>query len=344
MKIAICIPTYNRVNNLVNCLKSILHAKSVSNIRFEICISDNNSTDGTENAVRDAQKNLEIKYHKNKSNLGYARNFIKAVSLAESDFIWLIGDDDLLMPDAISRLINLIDSNPRVDFFYVNSYLLEAKFFKNVEIPFDIEDLPIKMKCFSSYQNSGEMPFIDLIDPKISFDFLGGMFLSVFRKSLWDKNLGCLDKEAIVDKNIFSHFDNTFPHIKIFSNAFSKSTAYYNKKPLIISLSGAREWEKLYPLVHSVRLVESLAEYRKNGLTFWNYYRCKNFALSYAIPHYYLIWKSKRDLSYKNISLLKLILESLPYPNFYLSVLYYFIRIIKRYIAQSIFKGAGSDN
>lgn len=331
MKIAVCIPTYNRANSLENCLKSLLHAKYTSNISFEICISDNGSIDSTEEVVQAAKKNLDINYHKNTSNLGYARNFTKVVSMAESEFIWLIGDDDLLMPDAVSRLINLINSNPKVDFFYVNSYLLDAKYFDDVNIPFSTEDLPVNMKSFSSYQNSGEIPFLELIDPKISFDFLGGMFLSVFRKNLWDIHVDCLNQEAIKDDDIFSHFDNTFPHLKIFAKAFNKSTAFYNKNPLIISLSGLREWAKLYPLVHSVRLIEALEEYRSNGLPYLMYFRCKNYALRNSIPHYVKILMDRSNPSYKNLNFKKIIINSIMYPNFYLSPIYFMMNRVLGY-------------
>ena len=37
--------------------------------------------------------------------------------MADGDFIWLIGDDDLLMPYAIEDLYKLIDGHPDVDFF-----------------------------------------------------------------------------------------------------------------------------------------------------------------------------------------------------------------------------------
>ena len=38
------------------------------------------------------------------------------------------------------------------------------------------------------------------------------------------------------------------------------------------------------PLVTSVRLLEALHEYRKNGLSFWRYVYCKNYALRNFIP------------------------------------------------------------
>jgi hypothetical protein len=111
---------------------------------------------------------------------------------------------------------------------------------------------------------------------------------------------------------------------------------FHNKTPLIISLTGEREWAYLYPLVHSVRLVEALSEYRLNGLPFLKYYRCKNFALKYSIPHFVLILLNKTNPSYKNINLFKLIFFSLLYPNFYLSIFYYFNRKLKMVLKKII--------
>ena len=67
------------------------------------------------------------------------------------------------------------------------------------------------MQPFFSEENEGKLRFNELINPNISFDFLGGIFLSVFRKKNWDENTSVLDKNAIQDNRIFSHFDNTFP-------------------------------------------------------------------------------------------------------------------------------------
>jgi hypothetical protein len=51
--------------------------------------------------------------------------------MADGDFIWLIGDDDLLMPYAIEALYKLIDGHPDVDFFFVNSFHLTTDYIKN---------------------------------------------------------------------------------------------------------------------------------------------------------------------------------------------------------------------
>lgn len=333
-KISICIPTYNRAVHLKNCLNSIALCKLESKFDFQVCISDNNSDDSTEDVVSSYQKSLDIKYHKNISNYGRVKNYLNVVDMADGDFIWLIGDDDLLLTNSINDLQNLINKHPNVDFFYVNSYHLSADYLKNFSTPFDTKNLPKKMSPFSKRTISGELPFYKLINPTVSFDFLGGMFLSVFRKNMWISNIDALDEKAINDKNSFSHFDNTFPHLKIFSKAFMKSNAYFNEKPLNVCLSGAREWAPLNPLVMSIRLIEALKEFRKNGLSLWRYIYCKNFALRNFFSDFLLILLNKKHSGYAYIKPMNIIFSNMLYPNFYFSIIMFIARQVHKSITK----------
>lgn len=324
MKLSICIPTYNRAEHLVNCLHSIYLNKSRSKIDFQVCVSDNCSTDETEDVVRRAQENLDIKYQKNLSNLGRVRNYLNVVEMAEGEFIWLLGDDDLLMPDALITVFDLINKYTGVNFFYINSFHLSTQYLTTFPTPFDTVNLPKKMVPFSAWTNSGEMKFMELINPKISFDFLGGMFLAVFRRDNWMRNVNELDGAAILDSRSFSHFDNTFPHLKIFAKAFAHSKAFVYSTPLSVCLTGAREWAPLSPLVNSVRLVEALDEYRKNGLPFMQYIKCKNFALRGFIPDFVKMFIHRDDSGFNYIRPFKLILNNCLYPNCSLSFIYFF--------------------
>jgi glycosyltransferase involved in cell wall biosynthesis len=336
MQLSICIPTYNRAAHLANCLQSIILNESRSRIDFEICVSDNCSSDETELVVRRAQESIAIKYQKNSGNLGIPRNFLNVVQMAAGEFVWLIGDDDLLLPRSLEQLSDLIGKHSDVDFFFINSYHLTTQYVFSFPQPFDTSNLPGNMKAVSSWAHSDEMKFMDLIDPKISFDFLGGMFLAVFRRRNWIKNIDVLAEAAVSDSRTFSHFDNTFPHVKIFSKAFANSPAFFSAKPLSVCLTGAREWAPMYPFVRSVRLVEALSEYRRNGLPYIRYLRCKNFALSSFLPDMVsmLINKDRSGLRY--INPLRLILANCLFPNVYLSPFYVLIRRAKLIIARSI--------
>lgn len=328
-KISICIPTFNRASRLVNCLQSIKLNRATEDVDYEVCISDNGSTDNTLEVVRTVDKDLNIKYFRHAENVGRVKNYLKVVDMAEGDFIWLLGDDDLLLPDALRTMSGLIKENDDVDFFYVNSFNLSTEYVLSFPQPFDTADLPKKMTTFSSYQISGRRSYISLVDPKVSFDFVGAMFLSVFRRKNWLENVNALDNDAISDPRTFSHFDNTFPHVKIFARAFAKSQAYIFSRPLTVNLSGSREWAPMSPLINIVRLIEALDEYRLNGLSLLQYLRCKNFALRTFFPDYARMLFRKNESGYSYIRPVHLLLNCLLYPNAWLSPFFYVIEIIK---------------
>ena len=135
------------------------------------------------------------------------------------------------------------------------------------------------MRSHSNLKQSKKLKFFDLIDRKISFDYLLGVFVCVFRRDKWVENQHVIDKKLIKDNRIWSNFENTCFFIKIFCAAYSKSDAYFCAKPLSVSLHGIREWSDIYPMVEIVRIPEALDYYRSKGLGFRNYVINKNYAL-----------------------------------------------------------------
>lgn len=335
VRLSICIPTYNRAAHLANCLESIIAASATSRMNVQVCVSDNCSTDDTAKVVDAARRRVAITYHKNPVNVGRPRNYLNVVDLAEGEFVWLIGDDDLLMPNALESLSTLLDRHGECDFFYVNAFHLTTEYVLSFPQPFHTTSLPAGMTPFSPWRTDRELTFFEMIDPRISFDFLGGMFLSVFRRRLWAANASALGEDAFDDREVFSNFDNTFPHVKIFAQAFSKSKAFFNASPLIVCLTGAREWAPMYAMVRSVRLVEALGEYRKNGLPLLRYLWCKNYALRTFIPDLAFIYLNRASSGYAYLRPFALLASNGLYPNSYLSVLYYCGRKLKAFVRKS---------
>lgn len=324
--LSICIPTYNRASHLKNCLSSLIQCGVSSYSEVQICVSDNCSTDATKQVVIEAQKNLSIKYRENRSNLGFARNVLEVVQIAEGKFVWMLGDDDLILPGACEDIIGLIKTHRLADYFYVNAYHLTTEFVNSFPQPFDLTNLPVSMEPFSARTVSGEIAFLKLINPNVSFDCLGGIFLSVFRRDMWLKHLGSLNKSAISDERIFSHFDNTFPHIRIFANAFSNSLAYFSAKPASVCLTGAREWAAMSPLIRSVRIIEAIDLYKTTGLSLPYYIYMKNSALnSFQTDMLKLIFGGDK-VGGQYVDILKIYAKNSVYPNFYISAIYPFFK------------------
>ena len=115
--LSICIPTRNRSMHLANCIHSLISAKVHSANSFQICISDNNSSDNTASIVQQAPTRLNIDYKKHNANVGFARNLLKVVSMTAGEYVCVIGNDDLPMPYTVSTLNRLMDQHPLVDFF-----------------------------------------------------------------------------------------------------------------------------------------------------------------------------------------------------------------------------------
>ena len=65
INLSICIPNYNRIECLDDCLNSILiSSKNVNNFNFEICISDNFSDINPISVIQKYKNELNIKFEK----------------------------------------------------------------------------------------------------------------------------------------------------------------------------------------------------------------------------------------------------------------------------------------
>jgi glycosyltransferase involved in cell wall biosynthesis len=81
----------------------------------ELVISDNASTDATEQVCRDlAATDPRITYHRQPENLGLLNNFLTVIRLARGAYFRWIGDDDRLEPAYVSRCLRLIPADPRL--------------------------------------------------------------------------------------------------------------------------------------------------------------------------------------------------------------------------------------
>lgn len=116
--LAICIPTYKRPKMLQRCIESaFISAKGVP---LKIFISDDSVSEINSEVIRDLQEKFkEIYWHRNEANLGIDLNIQKALSISDCDYNWIIGEDDLFLPEAIFQIFNKIQ-NKSYPFIYSN--------------------------------------------------------------------------------------------------------------------------------------------------------------------------------------------------------------------------------
>jgi glycosyltransferase involved in cell wall biosynthesis len=92
---SICIPQYNRSSFLLEACKSLVTQRFPF---FELCISDDRSTDGREDELISFLRasELDFTYARQKANRRYDGNLRGAIALARGEFVFLLGNDDRL--------------------------------------------------------------------------------------------------------------------------------------------------------------------------------------------------------------------------------------------------------
>ena len=112
-KLSICIPTYNRPELLKNTIENLVNNIYKKDFLKEILIIDNSEKNDSKDIVKNYLKDYgKIRYIKNHTNLGAEGNFKKSIYEATGEYIWIIGDDDILEKDSQ----NLLDNRFKIDF------------------------------------------------------------------------------------------------------------------------------------------------------------------------------------------------------------------------------------
>jgi len=105
-KLSICIATYNRGAFIGETLDVILNQLTAE---VELIVVDGASPDNTEEVMEKyLLKNPEIRYFREKVNSGVDEDFDKAVGYARGEYCWLMTDDDILHPSAISEVLSVL--------------------------------------------------------------------------------------------------------------------------------------------------------------------------------------------------------------------------------------------
>lgn len=115
-RVSIGLPVYNGERFLGKALDSLL-AQTYAD--FELIISDNASTDGTEEICRKyAAKDQRVHYCRNTKNVGVGRNFNRVFELSTGEYFKWATADDLCQPDHLARCLDVLDNDDTVVLAY----------------------------------------------------------------------------------------------------------------------------------------------------------------------------------------------------------------------------------
>ena len=121
--LTIAIPTYNRAKLLDTQLTWLAHAVKGLEDEIEIFVSDNGSTDNTQDVIKKwkaALSTFTFGSCRNPENLGVMKNIMNCFNAATTKYVWTIGDDDPIEDRAIPYVINKFKQYDDVSLLFLN--------------------------------------------------------------------------------------------------------------------------------------------------------------------------------------------------------------------------------
>jgi glycosyltransferase involved in cell wall biosynthesis len=122
-KLQIGLPVYNGENYLDAAIASLLEQTFGD---FELIVSDNGSTDATEEIARArSASDPRVRYHRYETNRGASWNWNNSFALSASPYFKWAAHDDLHEPTFVERCLEVLDAEPTVGMCYTASRYID---------------------------------------------------------------------------------------------------------------------------------------------------------------------------------------------------------------------------
>jgi glycosyltransferase involved in cell wall biosynthesis len=158
---------------------------------FEMVICDNGSTDRTWEIIQAyAARDPRVRAYRNETNLGYAGNFARVVSLARGEFFRLTAHDDLMAPTLLSSCVAALDANPTAVLAYPQGTLI------------DLDGNEI-LRCEGEPDIRAASPARRIVDVMRALSFCNSMFgvirLDALRRTRLIGQFGASDNRLLIE-------------------------------------------------------------------------------------------------------------------------------------------------
>lgn len=196
-RLSIGLPVYNGESFLKAALDSILNQTYKD---FELIISDNGSTDKTEDICRSYMlEDQRIRYYRNNNNLGAAWNFNRVFSLSNGQYFKWAAHDDVCANEFLERCVDVLERDLGVIVCFSKTMQIDEQ--GNIEKKRDHIDLP------NLSSSRSDKRFHDIIINRHGCESVFGVIrTSVLRKTPLIGNYIASDRVLLALLSIYGRF------------------------------------------------------------------------------------------------------------------------------------------
>jgi glycosyltransferase involved in cell wall biosynthesis len=239
--ITIGIPTYKRPNRLKVLLESISAQEGLTDINWEVIVSDNCSEDNTAKVVFDFKSRIsQLKYFCNEQNIGADNNIRSLIDKASGKFVWILPDDDGISDNmSLRNIINEIKSlYKEPSLIILNSAIVKLDSNEIIKP----KTIPISGNIFIEFG-------LDVLKSLTDMDILAANKLilkrEAFPRSFEQKHIG---------------YNNTGPMAMALTAAAHGSVLIISKVYTIYGEGDSAYWRKKWGYIYFIEIVNLLKE------------------------------------------------------------------------------------
>lgn len=143
--VTIVTPVYNQAEYLAETIESVLDQDYPN---LEYIVIDDGSTDDTFKVLERFAGRIK---HLRQSNMGQANTLNRGWKMAQGSLVGYLSSDDILYPGAITKLVNILISEPSIVCVFPDSNLIDNRsrvVKKNVCKPFDLTETVVRQECY----------------------------------------------------------------------------------------------------------------------------------------------------------------------------------------------------
>lgn len=274
-KILIYLPVYNAANRIgrtLSCLSEALNHCPDKSIK--VLISDNCSTDDTAR-ICTGFASEQIAVEVNSSNIGPVKNVVKGLQVDHGqEKTWIIGDDDLVVPLALKRIVGMLDhlagkgQSPR--FVHTNILVVDQDTYAQPELVQHMSQGTLRGFIMNRrYQGPTLGTFDRLVDVDVDNSILGAIMCSIFDARAVRQALEDVDFEGLGNWDRYNTFTSRtcFPHAYIFSKAFTaKDPCLIDPQVSVLCSVGHQGWWDKRDRIIGIGSLDSAIEFHESGV------------------------------------------------------------------------------
>ncbi len=111
--LSVVVGTYKHAEDLDHCIASVLAQLGDD---FELVVGDDGSPDQTPDVIRRHSHDPRLRSYRNPVNLGMQANMFKVVEAARGEYVFILTDDDYMLPGVFAKVADVIRQHPDVGY------------------------------------------------------------------------------------------------------------------------------------------------------------------------------------------------------------------------------------